>query len=154
MAVKYYDILEEFIRDSGAEGAVLVSVDGLAIASVLPAGADEDRVAAMGAAILSLGERKISDYGLIFEKSENWENIAKKVYLLDYEKKVLHLVDGKNRVSDIIYHSKLSDLIVKRTLYGFLACGIIQREKKKERKLGFDLTRNLLNKIISKIKGL
>lgn len=57
MAVKYYEILESLVRDAGAEGAVLVSVDGLAIASVLPPGADEDRVAAMGAAILSLGER-------------------------------------------------------------------------------------------------
>jgi hypothetical protein len=61
MAVKYTELLEEFIRDSGAEGAVLVSVDGLAIASVLPSSADEDRVAAMGAAILSLGERVASE---------------------------------------------------------------------------------------------
>lgn len=99
-------------------------------------------------------ERKISDFGLIFEKAKNWEEIAKKAYLLDHEKKILHLIDGKNKVSDIIHHSKLNDLIVKRTLYGFLACGIIQREKKKERKIGFDLTRNLLNKIISRIKGL
>lgn len=57
MAAKYYEILENLVRDSGAEGAVLVSVDGLAIASFLPQGIDEDRVAAMGAAILSLGER-------------------------------------------------------------------------------------------------
>ncbi|WP_028950448.1 DUF4388 domain-containing protein [Sulfurihydrogenibium subterraneum] len=99
-------------------------------------------------------ERKISDFGLIFEKTENWDEIAKKAFLLDHEKKILHLIDGKNKVSDIIYISKVNDLIVKRTLYGFLACGIIQREKKKERKLGFDLTRTLLNKIISKIKGL
>jgi predicted regulator of Ras-like GTPase activity (Roadblock/LC7/MglB family) len=61
MAVKYAQILEEFVRNSGAEGAVLVSVDGLAIASVLPSSADEDRVAAMGAAILSLGERVTSE---------------------------------------------------------------------------------------------
>lgn len=31
MAVKYTEILEELIRNSGAEGAVLVSIDGLAI---------------------------------------------------------------------------------------------------------------------------
>ena len=61
MTVKYAELLEEFIRNSGAEGAVLVSVDGLAIASVLPNTADEDRVAAMGAAILSLGERVASE---------------------------------------------------------------------------------------------
>ncbi len=35
----------------------MVSTDGLPIESVLPADMEEDRVAAMGAALLSLGER-------------------------------------------------------------------------------------------------
>lgn len=39
------------------EGAAMVSVDGLVLASALPAGTDEDRVSAMAAALLSLGER-------------------------------------------------------------------------------------------------
>ncbi|MBN1264467.1 MAG: roadblock/LC7 domain-containing protein [Anaerolineales bacterium] len=39
------------------EASAIVSVDGLAIASALPADAEEDRVAAMSAAMLSLGER-------------------------------------------------------------------------------------------------
>ena len=39
------------------EGAAMVTADGLTLASALPAGADEDRVSAMAAAILSLGER-------------------------------------------------------------------------------------------------
>ena len=39
------------------EGAALVSTDGLVMASVLPSGTDEDRVSAMAAALLSLGER-------------------------------------------------------------------------------------------------
>ncbi len=39
------------------EGAAMVSVDGLVLSSVLPAGTDEDRVSAMAAALLSLGER-------------------------------------------------------------------------------------------------
>lgn len=99
-------------------------------------------------------ERKVSDLNLVFEKSPDYEEIAKRAYLTDYERKILVLVDGKNKVSDIIYLSKINDLIVKRALYGFLACGIIQREKKKERKIGFELTKNLLNKIIAKIKGL
>jgi len=98
--------------------------------------------------------RKISDLNLVFEKSPNYENIARKAFLTDHEKKILHLIDGKNKVVDIINITKIDELTVKRTLYGFLACGIIQREKKKERKIGFDLTKNLLNKIISKIKGL
>jgi len=39
------------------EGAAMVSTDGLILSSVLPSGADEDRVSAMAAALLSLGER-------------------------------------------------------------------------------------------------
>jgi predicted regulator of Ras-like GTPase activity (Roadblock/LC7/MglB family) len=39
------------------EGAVVVSADGLVMASALPAEVDEDRVAAMAAALLALGER-------------------------------------------------------------------------------------------------
>lgn len=39
------------------EGAAVVSVDGLIVASILPAGSEEERVSAMAAALLSLGER-------------------------------------------------------------------------------------------------
>ena len=39
------------------EAAAVVSFDGLPMASALPSGMDEDRVAAMSAALLSLGER-------------------------------------------------------------------------------------------------
>ncbi|MCB1056494.1 MAG: roadblock/LC7 domain-containing protein [Acidobacteria bacterium] len=39
------------------EGAAVVSSDGLIIASLLDAGTDEDRVSAMAAAMLALGER-------------------------------------------------------------------------------------------------
>jgi predicted regulator of Ras-like GTPase activity (Roadblock/LC7/MglB family) len=39
------------------EGAAMVSTDGLVLSSVLPSGTDEDRVSAMAAALLSLGER-------------------------------------------------------------------------------------------------
>ncbi len=38
------------------EGSAIVSVDGLIMASSLPAGVEEDRVSAMSAAMLSLGE--------------------------------------------------------------------------------------------------
>jgi predicted regulator of Ras-like GTPase activity (Roadblock/LC7/MglB family) len=43
------------------EAAVIVSVDGLPIASLLPGGVEEDRVSAMSAAMLSLGERIASE---------------------------------------------------------------------------------------------
>src|SRR3989337_773593 len=41
----------------------VVSVDGLTIASSLPAGVEEDRVSAMSAAMLSLGERIAGELG-------------------------------------------------------------------------------------------
>jgi len=45
------------------EGSAVVSVDGLTIASALPQGVEEDRVAAMSAAMLSLGDRIASELG-------------------------------------------------------------------------------------------
>jgi predicted regulator of Ras-like GTPase activity (Roadblock/LC7/MglB family) len=45
------------------EAAAVVSFDGLAMASALPATMDEDRVAAMSAALLSLGERAAEGLG-------------------------------------------------------------------------------------------
>jgi hypothetical protein len=45
------------------EASAIVSVDGLTIASSLPSGVEEDRVSAMSAAMLSLGERIASELG-------------------------------------------------------------------------------------------
>jgi len=45
------------------EATALVSVDGLTIASALPQGVEEDRVSAMSAAMLSLGERIAGELG-------------------------------------------------------------------------------------------
>ena len=45
------------------EAAIVVSVDGLSMASSMPAYVEEDRVAAMSAAMLSLGERIASELG-------------------------------------------------------------------------------------------
>ncbi len=45
------------------EATAVVSVDGLTIASALPQNVEEDRVAAMSAAMLSLGERIASELG-------------------------------------------------------------------------------------------
>lgn len=54
--------LTGFLKDLSAttadiEASAVVSVDGLMIASALPQDVEEDRVAAMAAAMLSLGER-------------------------------------------------------------------------------------------------
>jgi len=58
--------LMEKLRDLQAssgdvEAAAVVSVDGLSMASALPPGIEEDRVSAMSAAMLSLGERIASE---------------------------------------------------------------------------------------------
>jgi predicted regulator of Ras-like GTPase activity (Roadblock/LC7/MglB family) len=45
------------------EASAVVSVDGLIIASALPNEVEEDRVSAMSAAMLSLGERISSELG-------------------------------------------------------------------------------------------
>ncbi|SRR3990172_17931 len=45
------------------EASAVVSVDGLTIASALPTNVEEDRVSAMSAAMLSLGERIAAELG-------------------------------------------------------------------------------------------
>lgn len=45
------------------EASAVISVDGLAMATALPGDVEEDRVAAMSAAMLSLGERIASELG-------------------------------------------------------------------------------------------
>ena len=58
------------------EASAVVSVDGLSIASALPQGVEEDRVSAMSAAMLSLGERIAVELGRgsleqVYIKGEN-----------------------------------------------------------------------------------
>jgi uncharacterized protein len=48
---------------SDIEASAVVSVDGLTIASALPQDVEEDRVSAMSAAMLSLGERIANELG-------------------------------------------------------------------------------------------
>jgi predicted regulator of Ras-like GTPase activity (Roadblock/LC7/MglB family) len=57
------DRLRDLQRTEGVEASAVVSVDGLIIASALPSGVEEDRVSAMSAAMLSLGERIASELG-------------------------------------------------------------------------------------------
>ncbi len=51
------------INTPDIEASAVVSVDGLIMASSLPSGVEEDRVSAMSAAMLSLGERIASELG-------------------------------------------------------------------------------------------
>jgi hypothetical protein len=73
--------LVERLRDLQAssgdvEGAAIVSVDGLSMGSALASNIEEDRVSAMSAAMLSLGERISSELGRgvleqVYVKGEN-----------------------------------------------------------------------------------
>jgi hypothetical protein len=97
--------------------------------------------------------RKITDPELIFEKTEKAQELSELADLSSQEREILALIDGKNKVSDIIakihfsrilkdenilnindeeYIKKLyedSELLVKRALYGFLASGIIRKTR-------------------------
>jgi len=56
------DLLNSILSDlngssADIEASAVISTDGLMMAAMLPANMDEDRVGAMGAAMLSLGDR-------------------------------------------------------------------------------------------------
>jgi len=51
------------VSASDIEASAVVSVDGLIMASALQQGAEEDRISAMSAAMLSLGERIAQELG-------------------------------------------------------------------------------------------
>ncbi len=62
------ELMVDRLRDLQAsspdvEASAVVSVDGLTMATALPASVEEDRVAAMSAAMLSLGERIAGELG-------------------------------------------------------------------------------------------
>jgi len=64
------------ISSPAIEAAAVVSVDGLSMASSMPADAEEDRVAAMSAAMLALGGRIAGELGRgtleqVYIKGEN-----------------------------------------------------------------------------------
>jgi len=75
------ELMVDRLRDlqassSDVEASAVVSVDGLTMASALPSDVEEDRVAAMSAAMLSLGERIASELGRgtldqVYIKGEN-----------------------------------------------------------------------------------
>ncbi|MHB8340617.1 MAG: roadblock/LC7 domain-containing protein [Mycobacteriales bacterium] len=63
-AAQLDEVLTALLRDTPeVEAAAIVSFDGLPMASALPAEMDESRVAAMSAALLSLGERAAEGLG-------------------------------------------------------------------------------------------
>jgi uncharacterized protein len=68
MAKSRGELIVERLRElqtssTDIEASAVVSVDGLIIASALPSNVEEDRVSAMSAAMISLGERIASELG-------------------------------------------------------------------------------------------
>jgi len=68
MAKSRTELMADRLRDlqggtTDIEASAVVSVDGLIMASALPTGVEEDRVSAMSAAMLSLGERIAGELG-------------------------------------------------------------------------------------------
>jgi uncharacterized protein len=68
MAKSRTELMVDRLRDlasstADVEASAVVSVDGLIMASALPAGIEEDRVSAMSAAMLALGERIATELG-------------------------------------------------------------------------------------------
>lgn len=81
--------LREFQQTEGVEASAVVSVDGLTMASALPAGVEEDRVSAMSAAMLSLGERIAGELG---------RGSLEQVYIRGKEGLVLLMAVGEDAV--------------------------------------------------------
>jgi len=71
------------------QASAVVSVDGLAIAAVLPPGVEEDRVAAMSAAMLSLGERISTELG---------RGLLEQVYVKGQKGYIILMSVGENAV--------------------------------------------------------
>lgn len=93
------------------EAAAVVSVDGLIMASSLPAGVEEDRVSAMSAAMLSLGERIASELS---------RGILDQVYIRGEEGYIVLMSVGEEAVLTILARAQaklgLLFLDAKRTV--------------------------------------
>jgi len=79
------------------EASAIVSVDGLIIASALPSGSEEDRVSAMSAAMLSLGERIAIELG---------RGSLEQVYVKGDQGYVILMSVGQEAVLTVLAHSK------------------------------------------------
>ena len=110
MAVGLSEQLETLLRQAqgsvpGLEASALVSMDGLIIVSSLPPEIEEDRVAAMTAAMLGLGERTADELG---------RGMLDQIYIKGPNGYVLIMAAGDNAVLTAIAgpESKLGLLLV------------------------------------------
>lgn len=79
------------------EASAVVSVDGLIMASALPASVEEDRVSAMSAAMLSLGERIAGELG---------RGMLDQVYVRGDHGYVLLMSVGEEAVLTVLAHEE------------------------------------------------
>lgn len=79
------------------EASAVVSVDGLTIASALPTDVEEDRVSAMSAAMLSLGERIATELG---------RGVLDQVYIRGASGFVILMSVGGNAVLTVLARDK------------------------------------------------
>ena len=91
-------IMTDRLRDMQAsspdiEGSAIVSVDGLSIASSLHQEIEEDRVSAMSAAMLSLGERIATELG---------RGVLEQVYIRGQNGYVLLMAVGEEAVLTVM----------------------------------------------------
>jgi predicted regulator of Ras-like GTPase activity (Roadblock/LC7/MglB family) len=84
-------------RTPDIEASAVVSVDGLIMASSLPAGVEEDRVSAMSAAMLSLGERIATELG---------RGGLDEVYIHGIDGYVLLMASGRDAVLTVLAHEQ------------------------------------------------
>jgi uncharacterized protein len=117
--------LDQILRDllhqtPGVEAAAVVSFDGLPMASALPPGMDEDRVAAMSAALLSLAERAAQglgrgDLSQVFIEGEHGT-----VFLVSAQDEgvLIAVTTAGAKVGMMLYEVKLAATRVGEVLHG------------------------------------
>lgn len=98
MAKSRAELMVDRLRDlqanmSDVEASAVVSVDGLIMASALATTIEEDRVSAMSAAMLSLGERIAS---------ELWRGVLDQVYVKGNKGYVLLMSVGEDAVLTVL----------------------------------------------------
>jgi len=92
------DRLRELQRSTpDIEASAIVSVDGLTIASALPGEVEEDRVSAMSAAMISLGERIAQELG---------RGVLDQVYIRGEAGYVILMAVGEEAVLTVLSSSK------------------------------------------------
>ena len=98
--------------------------------------------------------RKISSMQLVFERRNNWEEMAKRAELTPEEMEILEAVDGERSVEKVIEATNRPSKEVTKVLFGLLCSGIIGRARKRPKLEKRWITKGLLKRLIRKIRGI